>query len=60
MVRGGVEQLYEAFKVHGPTLEDLTGSRFQRIAHVRSLLEQDRLDADLRGLGGRSGVLQSL
>jgi hypothetical protein len=43
-----------------PDREDLTGSRFQRIAHVRSLLEQGRLDADLRGLGGRSGVLQSL
>ena len=52
-VRDGVQQLYEAFKVHGLTLEDLTGSRFQRIAHVRSLLEQGRLDADLRWLGTR-------
>jgi nucleoside-diphosphate-sugar epimerase len=47
-VRRGIEQLYRAFKEHGLALEDLTGSRFQRIAHVRSLIEGDRLDNDLR------------
>jgi nucleoside-diphosphate-sugar epimerase len=47
-VRRGVEQLYEAFKEHGLAVEDLTGSRFQRIAHIRSLLEGSRLDVDLR------------
>jgi nucleoside-diphosphate-sugar epimerase len=47
-VRRGIEQLYRAFKQHGLALEDLTGSRFQRIAHVRSLIDGDRLDSDLR------------
>jgi nucleoside-diphosphate-sugar epimerase len=47
-VRGGIEQLYGAFKEYGLELEDLTGSRFQRIAHVRSLIENHRLDANLR------------
>jgi nucleoside-diphosphate-sugar epimerase len=47
-VRRGIEQLYRAFKEYGLALEDLTGSRFQRIAHVRSLIEGDRLDGELR------------
>ena len=47
-VRRGIEQLYGAFKEHGLELEDLTGSRFQRIAHVRSLISSGRLDGDLR------------
>jgi nucleoside-diphosphate-sugar epimerase len=47
-VRRGIEQLYQAFKEHGLALEDLTGPRFQRIAHVRSLIDGDRLDSDLR------------
>jgi nucleoside-diphosphate-sugar epimerase len=47
-VRRGIVQLYRAFKEQGLALEDLTGSRFQRIAHVRSLMGGDRLDSDLR------------
>jgi hypothetical protein len=47
-VRQGIEQLYEAFKEHGMTVEDLTGSRYQRIAHVKSLLDGGLLDLDLR------------
>jgi nucleoside-diphosphate-sugar epimerase len=47
-VRRGIEQLYQAFKEYGLELEDLTGSRFQRIAHVRSLISSDRTDDDLR------------
>jgi nucleoside-diphosphate-sugar epimerase len=47
-VRRGIEQLYQAFKEHGLETDDLTGSRFQRIAHVRSLIEAGRLDGDLR------------
>jgi nucleoside-diphosphate-sugar epimerase len=47
-VRRGIEQLYQAFKEYGLSLEDLTGSRFQRIAHVRSLISSDRTDDDLR------------
>jgi nucleoside-diphosphate-sugar epimerase len=51
-VRRGVEQLYEAFKERGLTVEDLTGSRYQRIAHIKSLLEGGRLDLDLRWRAG--------
>src|SRR6266516_4443169 len=47
-VRRGIEQLYQAFMEYGLELEDLTGSRFQRIAHVRSLISSDRTDDDLR------------
>jgi nucleoside-diphosphate-sugar epimerase len=47
-VRQGVEQLYRAFKEHGLEADDLTGSRFQRIARIRTLLEGGRLDGDLR------------
>jgi hypothetical protein len=51
-VRRGVEQLYQAFKEHGLTIEELTGSRYQRIGHIRSLLERGRLDPDLRWRDG--------
>jgi hypothetical protein len=39
-VRRGVEQLYQAFKEHGLQLDDLTGSRFQRLARIKSLMER--------------------
>jgi nucleoside-diphosphate-sugar epimerase len=47
-VRRGIEQLYHAFKEYGLAHEDLTGSRYQRIAHVQSLISSERLDDDLR------------
>jgi len=47
-VRDGVEELYRAFKEHGLDADDLTGSRFQRIAQIRALMDRGRLDADLR------------
>ena len=53
-VRQGVEQLYRAFKEHGLEADDLTGSRFQRIARIRTLLEGGRLDGDLRWRPGVS------
>jgi nucleoside-diphosphate-sugar epimerase len=47
-VRRGVEQLYAAYQRHGLTLQDLTGARFQRIKHIRELLEQGSIDGSLR------------
>jgi hypothetical protein len=44
----GVEQLYRAFKEHGLEHEDLTGSRFQRVAHIKSLMADGLLDGNLR------------
>jgi hypothetical protein len=46
-----VEELYQAFKEHGLEAGDLTGSRFQRIAQIRALMDGGRLDADLRWRG---------
>jgi nucleoside-diphosphate-sugar epimerase len=47
-VRRGVEELYETYLQHGLQLDDLTGSRFQRIKHVQEMMAADLLGADLR------------
>jgi nucleoside-diphosphate-sugar epimerase len=47
-VRRGVEELYQAFKEYGLHADDLTGPRYQRIAQIKALLGNQRLDADLR------------
>jgi nucleoside-diphosphate-sugar epimerase len=49
-VRRGIEQLYNAYKEHGLTLEEFIGARYVRIKHLRSLLSSSRLDATLRWL----------
>lgn len=51
-VRAGVEQLHQAYLDHQLTLDDLTGPRLSRIAHVRAALEDGRLDASLRWTPG--------
>lgn len=50
-VRRGAEQLYAAYLAHGLTLEQLAGSQFQRIQHVREMQEQGLLLDDLRWAG---------
>lgn len=47
-VRRGVEELYEAYKAHGLTLEEFESSRYLRIKHVHGLQESGKLDGDLR------------
>lgn len=47
-VERGIKQLYEAYCDVGLKLEDFEGVRFQRIAHVKHLLEASQLDQDLR------------
>lgn len=47
-VRQGAEQLYAAYRCSGLTLEQFEGPRYQRIAHVKKLLAEGILDADLR------------
>jgi nucleoside-diphosphate-sugar epimerase len=44
----GAEQLYRAYRSSGITLEEFEGQRYQRIAHIRKLLADGILDADLR------------
>jgi nucleoside-diphosphate-sugar epimerase len=44
----GVEELYEAYKRVGLTLEEFEGERFMRIAHIKKLIREGDLGADLR------------
>ena len=44
----GVEELYNVFCSQGLTLEDFEGERFKRIAHVKKLVQEGRLDSKLR------------
>lgn len=46
--RRGAQELYDAYRTAGLTLEQFEGSRFIRLKHLRLLLEQRRLDAELR------------
>lgn len=46
--RTGAVQLYEAYRRSGLTLADFEGERYQRIAHIRSLMAAGVLDANLR------------
>lgn len=45
--RGAVE-LYEAYKQTSLTLDEFEGPRYQRIAHIRKLIAEGELDANLR------------
>jgi nucleoside-diphosphate-sugar epimerase len=54
--RSGVQELYEAYKKNSITLEDFEGSRYQRIGHVRKLIEDGILDANLRFQGQDSFI----
>jgi nucleoside-diphosphate-sugar epimerase len=46
--RRGIEQLYEAYRTVGLTLEEFEGPKFKRIAHVKQLIQEGVLDEDLR------------
>ena len=46
--RRGIEQLYEAYKKVGLSLEEFEGPKYMRIAHVKFLVAEDFLDEDLR------------
>jgi nucleoside-diphosphate-sugar epimerase len=46
--RRGVEELYETFRRVGLTLEEFEGERYKRIAHVKKLVDEGRLDGELR------------
>src|SRR5258706_3764959 len=47
-VRLGVEQLVEAYRRYGLTIETFTGERHQRLKRIRALQEAGKLDNDLR------------
>jgi nucleoside-diphosphate-sugar epimerase len=46
--RMGAEQLYKAYRLSELTLEEFEGPRYQRIGHVRKLLQEGVLDRELR------------
>lgn len=46
--RRGAQQLYEAYRSIGLTLEDMKSCKFMRIRHVRRLQEEGLLDSTLR------------
>jgi nucleoside-diphosphate-sugar epimerase len=47
-VRKGIAQLRDAFRTHGVRVEDFEGERYQRVAHIRSLMSAGLLDGTLR------------
>ncbi len=47
-VRRGVEQLYQAYQAVGLKLEEFEGPKFMRIAHIKKLINDGLLDANLR------------
>jgi nucleoside-diphosphate-sugar epimerase len=46
--RRGAEQLYAAYRSSGLTLEEFEGPRYQRISHIRKLLDDGIIDTELR------------
>ena len=46
--RKGAEQLYQAYKSSGLTLEEFEGPRYQRISHVKKLIKDGVIDQRLR------------
>lgn len=45
--RMGAQQLYDAYRSVGLSADDLQGSRYSRIGHIRGLIAQGRLDSGL-------------
>lgn len=58
-VRRGAEQLFEAFERHGLTLDDLNGSRYMRVEHIRELQDSGALDPLLHWNGAAAGAAPS-
>jgi hypothetical protein len=50
-VRKGAEQVYAAYRAAGLTLEEFEGPRYQRISHIRKLLDEGIIDESLRHTG---------
>ncbi len=49
--RRGAEELFQAYRASQLDLAEFEGPRYQRIGHVRQLMSEDVLAADLRRLG---------
>jgi len=53
----GVEELRRAFEDNGITEEEFQSQRYFRIRRIRTLLDQERLDADLRWTAGKQSTV---
>ncbi len=47
-VKKGAEELLNAYRNNGLTLEEFEGIKYQRIGHIKHLLETGKIDNDLR------------
>lgn len=52
--RRGVEELYQAYVKVGLTVDEFEGARYKRIAHIKHLIGEGKLDQALRWTNGRS------
>jgi len=50
-VRRGIEQLYDAYKNNRLDLEEFQNTKYSRIKHIKKLLNDGRLDSELRWNG---------
>jgi nucleoside-diphosphate-sugar epimerase len=46
--RRGAKELYAAFKHQGLTSDEFEGARYKRLAHIKHLMSQGKLDSNLR------------
>lgn len=46
--RTGAQELYDAYRTNGLTLEDVKSGRYFRIKHIQGLLNAERIDTSLR------------
>ncbi len=47
-VRKGAQELYDSYQKYGLTLEEFEGPKYQRIGHIKMLIEKGILDSSLR------------
>jgi hypothetical protein len=52
----GARELYDVYKKVGLTLEEFEGPKFQRIGHIRKLIEDGIIDSSLRYTAQRAKV----
>jgi nucleoside-diphosphate-sugar epimerase len=50
-VRRGIEQLYQAYQENKLTVDEFLGAKYLRIKHIKNLLRDGQLDAELRWQG---------
>ncbi len=59
-VRRGVAELREAYEETGLTREDFTGPKYVRLARLKALLQEGRLDSNLRWKNGEEAKVHEL